>query len=78
MEEKIEETEQFKIYYELMKLALIDSNAVFHICSKVIISLSQFNEHTTEDFDEILDFIRTGYKETPSIDEILKRMADED
>ena len=78
MEEKIEETEQFKIFYGLMKLALIDSNAVFSICAKVIISLSQFNEHTPEEFDEILEYMRTAYKETPSIDEILKRMADED
>lgn len=64
--------EQFQIFKMLMLLALKDSNSIFYVCAKLIVSLSIINEHTDEEFEEILDYIRGMFNNTPSREELME------
>lgn len=79
----MKENEKFEQYKNLMYLALDDSNGVFEICSKVIISMSITNHHTEKQFKEILDYMLTAFNEAPSMEQTMamvfaERFGDED
>lgn len=72
------ESEKFEQYKKLMYLALDDPSDVFEICSKVIISMSLVNEHSEKDFKEILDFMMLSFKYSPSIEQVMMRVMQEE
>ena len=72
------ESEKFEQYKKLMYLALDDPDGVFEICSQVIISMSLANEHSEKDFKEILDFMMLSFKQSPSIEQVMMRVMQEE
>ena len=69
---ELSDKKKFKTYEKLMNMALDDANGVFEICMITIISMSVFNGHSEQEFDEILEHMKEVYKNTPKFDECVK------